>query len=48
MPGGPPPKYKSEEEVKTAIAAYFKDCEAKKLMPNKAGLCVFLKISRDN
>jgi hypothetical protein len=30
-----------------AIAAYFKDCEEKRLMPNKAGLCLHLKITKE-
>jgi len=44
---GKPPKFKSEKELNDTIIAYFKDCEEKKTIANKAGLCLFLKISRD-
>ena len=42
-----PPKYESDEEFNKAVNAYFKMCEEKRLMPNKAGFCYALKISRD-
>jgi hypothetical protein len=42
-----PPKYKSEDVFNTAVNAYFKMCDEKHLMPNKAGLCYELDISRD-
>jgi len=42
-----PLKYKSADELATAIAAYFKHCEENRWMPNKAGLCYELKLSRE-
>lgn len=52
---GQPSKYPSEELLIDAIFKYLKFCShaqngkprLKPLMPNKAGLCVFLDISRD-
>ena len=44
---GRPPKYSSEEDLRTEITAYFAQCDKKHEMPNKAGLCLFLGISRD-
>ncbi len=44
---GQPPKYKSEKELQDKLLAYFLDCTEKKLMANKAGVCVFLGISRE-
>ena len=47
MPNGRPPKYASAEELEAALAEYFHTCITKSEMPNKAGLCVALHISRD-
>ena len=46
---GRPPKYKSAEEVFEAARDYFQACDAQlpPAMPNKAGLCLWLGISRD-
>lgn len=52
---GAPAKYETSEVLEIAIEKYFKHCVMGKngrprisaLMPNKAGLCVFLDISRD-
>ena|SRR3990167_5972138 len=40
------PKYGNEDAFVTQILGYFAKCEEKKEMPNKAGLCLFLGISR--
>lgn len=53
--GGQPSKYPTEKLLIDAIQAYLKFCSygqngrprLKPLMPNKAGLCVFLDISRE-
>jgi hypothetical protein len=42
-----PPKYESDDEFNKAVNAYFEMCTEKRLMPNKAGFCYALKISRD-
>lgn len=44
---GKPPKFKNEKELNDTILAYFNKCETDKQIANKAGLCMFLKISRD-
>lgn len=45
--GGRPPKYANEDDLAKKILAYSVQCSEKKELPNKAGLCVFLGISRD-
>ncbi len=40
-------KYESEKEMAVVATEYFDMCERKKLPPEKAGLCIFLNISRD-
>ena len=45
--GGRPPKYADEKILLDKILEYFAQCEEKKEMPNKAGLRLFLDISRD-
>lgn len=45
--GGRPPKYAEEQVFRDACVAYFKQCIDGRAMPNKAGLCLALKISRD-
>ena len=40
------PKY-TEKALKDKLLDYFGECDAKKLLPNKAGVCVFLGISRE-
>jgi hypothetical protein len=47
MPAGRKPKYQSAEKFGNDIIAYFHNCDDAHQMPNKAGLCVWLKISRD-
>lgn len=42
-----PPKYAKEEVLETAANAYFVSCEEKETLPEKAGLCLWLGISRD-
>lgn len=45
--GGRPPKYENELALRQEVARYFATCENARAMPNKAGLCAFLQISRD-
>lgn len=40
-------KYTNEEDLDAVISQYFEKCIEKKELPNKAGLCLFLGISRD-
>jgi hypothetical protein len=47
MPAGRPPKFNSQEKLASEIVAYFANCDQTRTMPNKAGLCIWLKISRD-
>lgn len=44
---GRPPKYSDAEALHKGINAYFKSCAEAGNMPNKAGLCIWLNISRD-
>lgn len=44
--GGRPPAFATEQELKDRLIAYAAECDAKKQMPNKAGLCLFLSIDR--
>lgn len=44
---GRPPKYATETSLAKVISDYFGECDEKKKMPNKAGLCLFLGISRE-
>jgi len=44
--GGQPLKYRTEKEIIAKLLGYFRNCEKGKEMPNKAGLCLFLGISR--
>ena len=41
------PKLKTEEELTEGVNGYLIECDEKKQMPNKAGLCVFLEFCRD-
>lgn len=43
---GCPMKIESAEELLERIKAYFKECQHKRLVPNRAGLCNFVGISR--
>lgn len=45
--GGRPPKYDNEDDLRADITAYFERCIKTSTLANKAGLCVFLHISRD-
>ena len=45
--GGRPPKYEDSEVLGIQILKYFDSCESSRTIPNKAGLCVFLHISRE-
>ena len=47
MPAGRPPKHSSPEKFAAEIVAYFDNCDKGSHMPNKAGLCIWLNISRD-
>lgn len=42
-----PAKFRDESTLAKEIQGYFDECKKKVAMPNKAGLCLFLKISRD-
>lgn len=44
---GRPPKYESGEEIWVKADEFFRLCDSTKQMPEKAGLCLFLAISRD-
>ncbi len=46
--GGRPPKYKTELEMALKISDYFGKCDEKRELPNKAGLCLFLGITRES
>jgi hypothetical protein len=46
-PGGRPPKFNDAEAIAKKVLAYFDSCEKSRTMPNKAGLCISLNISRD-
>lgn len=45
--GGRPPKFDSLKEMGEQVEKYFDSCKESKTMPTKAGLCLFLHISRD-
>jgi len=45
--GGRPPKFDAAADVVELITGYFEKCEVSRAMPNKAGLCIWLGISRD-
>lgn len=45
--GGRPPKYATEEALVEKIVGYFLQCEEKKEMPNKAGLCAYCGFGKD-
>jgi len=47
MAGGRPPKYKTVEDLASKADAYFGHCLEIKELPEKAGLCLALGISRD-
>ncbi len=45
--GGRPPKFKTDEKLNIKCKAYFKECISLKEIPSKAGLRVYLDISRE-
>ena len=45
--GGRPPKFTGLEKVTELIKGYFDSCQKSHTLPTKAGLCIFLNISRD-
>lgn len=45
--GGRPPKYTTGQELADKLTAYFESCEKSRTMPNKAGLCIWLGITRE-
>lgn len=45
--GGRPPKYATLEELAEQIKLYLESCEKTRTLPNKAGLCVYLQITRE-
>lgn len=44
---GRPPKWKTPQELKDKIEAYFGDCDEKEEMPTKAALALFLDTTRE-
>lgn len=46
-PVGKPPKFKSPEDLKAKITAYFELCENMSKVPNKAGLALALDTTRE-
>ena len=47
MPNGRPPKYKSDKLLVAKAQEYFALCEKARQLPEKAGLCLALGISRE-
>ncbi len=45
--GGRPPKYGDAQAIADHITDYFKSCEEARLLPNKAGLCIWLGITKE-
>lgn len=45
--GGRPPKFTKSLDLQTKANTYFELCEENKQLPEKAGLCLALRISRD-
>lgn len=45
--GGRPPKFATLEDLGRELKKYFDSCIESRTMPTKAGLCLFLHISRD-
>ena len=44
---GRPPKYKTSLDLWKVASEYFELCDKNKQLPEKAGLCIFLEITRD-
>lgn len=44
---GQPPKYRTEEALRDKIEEYFDLCRQSKDLPEKAGLCLYLGITRE-
>ncbi len=44
--GGRPPKFTDAEAFRDRLTTYFESCETARQMPNEAGLCIWLHISR--
>jgi len=45
--GGRPPKFDKVETLFAEIKKYLDSCKQSRTLPNKAGLCVFLHITRE-
>lgn len=45
--GGRPPIFENEQDLRAEVTAYFERCHKTSTLPNKAGLCVFIHVSRD-
>jgi hypothetical protein len=45
--GGRPAKFKERQQLVDVLTGYFENCDEARQMPNKAGLCLWLNISRD-
>jgi hypothetical protein len=45
--GGRPPRFATEQALANALLEYFGEVDKKKHMPNKAGLCLKLGITRE-
>ncbi len=45
--GGRPPKYANSKELDKRIDEYFVDCKERAQIPNKAGICLFLGITKE-
>jgi hypothetical protein len=46
-PGGRPPKYANLNDLANNITKYFDSCDENRQLPNKAGLCIWLNITRE-
>src|SRR4051812_37925427 len=44
---GQPPKYKSTKELVDRMQEFFAICDKARQLPEKAGLCIYLGISRE-
>ncbi len=47
MPRGQPRKFKTKEEFKEKFLEYLEYCESKEWLPNIAGFCVYMDMTRE-
>jgi hypothetical protein len=47
MPAGRPPKYKTADDLIAIAHRYFDICDKNRQLPEKAGLCLYLGITRE-